>query len=56
MYNYFKVELMIAYLRSQLSVLNGDGASNNTGFFFQHTAPTYVKNPNTVNELNFKEI
>ena len=54
MYLYFKVELMIAYLRSQLSVLNGDPSTNNTAFFFQHTAPTYVKNPVAINDLNYK--
>ena len=32
---------MIAYLRSQLAVLNGENPS--TGFFFQHTAPAYVQ-------------
>lgn len=39
MYPIIKLELMIAYLRSQLAVLNGENP--NSGFFFQHTAPTY---------------
>ena len=44
MYNIFYLELMIAYLRSQLAVLNGENP--NTGFFFQHTAPTYISSTN----------
>lgn len=56
MYLFLKVELMIAYLRSQLSVLNGEASnSNNTAFFFQHTAPSYIKStglPNSVNVHN----
>lgn len=51
MYIYNKIELMIAYLRSQLAVLNGQ-TSVNTGFFFQHTAPTYLRNNNINNNPN----
>lgn len=51
MYFCYKLELMIAYLRSQLSVLNGE-VGTNTAFFFQHTAPTYLKG-SKLNEVNY---
>ena len=40
---------MIAYLRSQLAVLNGD--EPNTGFFFQHTAPNFTNNTDPSGKL-----
>ena len=44
---------MIAFLRSQLAVLNGEsGTTNRTGFFFQHTAPTYLKSTGIHNPIN----
>lgn len=46
MYFFVKLELMIAYLRSQLAVLNGE-TNTSTAFFFQHTAPTYLKPAST---------
>ena len=39
MYPIIKLELMFAYLGPQPAVTNG--GNPNSGFFFQHTAPTY---------------
>jgi hypothetical protein len=35
---------MIAYLRNQLSIFTGDSNHVNNNFFFQHTAPTFIRN------------
>jgi hypothetical protein len=40
------LELMIAYLRNQLTIFGGDSNNLNANFFFQHTAPTFIRNAN----------
>lgn len=56
MYFFPYLELMIAYLRSQLSG-NSEHHSMQNPFFFQNTAPTFnYETPSTISAINHSAI